>query len=124
MLDGAYTFYFQTFMNNMFFTLALHTHMDIIGVLDYFEINSANNPLVAFETDNSTHIQCFDVTIIDDTQFEATEEFMFTLSLMGNRDMQSVVVDPYISRVQIVDNDGIKNQVMHITQLHAHAFFN
>ena len=75
-------------------------------VLDYFEVTPANNPLVAFETDNSTHTQCFNVTIIDDKQFEFTEEFMFMLSLMGNSDMQSVVVDPYISRVRIVDNDG------------------
>ena len=78
----------------------------IPGPLDYVEVTAQDNLLRQFETDNSTHVQCFDVTIIDDSEFERIEDFSFSLTLLGSM-FQSVVVDPSVSRVTIVDNDGM-----------------
>ena len=76
-----------------------------IGPLDYVEITGGEGLLRPFETDDSTHVQCFNVTIRDDTEFESTESFSIHLSLNGSI-YQSVVVEPSVSVVEIVDNDG------------------
>ena len=76
-----------------------------LGPLDYVQITADDNLLVPFETDNSTHLQCFNVTIMEDTEFERNEDFSLTLSLEGSP-LQTVVVEPFVSVVEIVDNDG------------------
>ena len=83
---------------------------------DYVEISSSNGLLVPFETDNSTHLQCFNVTIIDDTEFERDETFSFGLTLEGSP-LQSVVVDPATSVVEIVDNDCESDTAYNYPQL-------
>ena len=77
----------------------------LIGPLDYVQITEEEDLLRPFETDNSTHVQCFNVTIRDDTEFEQRERFSIHLSLDGSI-YQSVVVEPSVSVVEIVDNDG------------------
>ena len=60
---------------------------------------------MAFTSDPSTHRQCFNVTITDDLVLEDTERFSLTLTLAeGN---VPVVVDPDISEVEIIDDDGL-----------------
>ena len=72
---------------------------------DYLELNSSNNPLVAFTSDPSTHRQCFNVNITDDLILEDTERFSLTLTLADGN--VPVVVDPDVSEVDIVDDDGL-----------------
>ncbi len=80
------------------------------GPLDYVQITADNNLLLPFETENSTHLQCFNVTIMEDTEFERNEMFSLTLSLEGSP-LQTVVVEPFVSVVEIVDNDGESRSV-------------
>ena len=70
-------------------------------------INSSNNPLVNFTSNNSTHRQCFRVAIIDDESLEETEEFTLNLTLANvtGRGVQ-IIVDPSVSVVEIIDEDG------------------
>ena len=72
---------------------------------DYLELNSSNNPLVAFTSDPSTHRQCFNVTIINDSAVEISERFNLSLTLADGFDIP-VIVDPDTSEVEIIDNDG------------------
>ena len=70
---------------------------------DYIEINSSNNPLMAFTSNPSTHRQCFSVTIVSDSILEDVERFILNLSLAkGNI---PVIVIPDVSVVEILDND-------------------
>ena len=71
---------------------------------DYDEFTSSNNPLVAFTTDPSTHRQCFDVGITDDSAVETSERFNLSLVLGDSFDIP-VIVDPNTSEVEIIDND-------------------
>ena len=59
-----------------------------------------------FTSDPSTHRQCFNVTIIDDDNLEDTERFSFNLTLVGDS-IVPVNVIPYVSTVEITDNDGM-----------------
>ena len=72
---------------------------------DYLEIDNSNNPLVPFTSDPSTHRQCFNVTIIDDSNLEDTERFSFNLTLVGDSTVPINVI-PNVSTVEITDNDG------------------
>ena len=71
---------------------------------DYVEIDSSNNPLIAFTSDPSTHKQCFEVNIIDDGALEDTEDFSLQLSLAEGSNIP-VSVSPDESTVEISDND-------------------
>ena len=71
---------------------------------DYTEITSSNNPLVSFTSDPSTHRQCFNVTIIDDLALEDTETI--SLILVPGESNVPVMIDPDMSDVDIIDNDG------------------
>ena len=71
---------------------------------DYDEFTSSNNPLVAFTSDPSTHRQCFDVGITDDSAVETSECFNLSLVLGDSFDIP-VIVDPDTSEVEIIDND-------------------
>ena len=55
--------------------------------------------------DNSTHIQCFEVSIVDDGLIEGTESFSLFLSLRGNGSRTPVIIRPETSTVWILDND-------------------
>ena len=66
---------------------------------------SANNPLVPFTSDPSTHRQCFNVTIIDDEVLEDTESFTLSLTLAEGSTVP-VVVSPNVSEVEIIDQDS------------------
>ena len=83
-------------MNNLTF---------IDGTADYLEFTPSNNPLVAFTSDPSTHRQCFNVNITDDLILEDTERFSLTLTLADGN--VPVVVDPDVSEVEIIDDDGV-----------------
>ena len=72
--------------------------------MDFVEFTSSNNPLVPFTSDPSTHRQCFNVTIIDDGALEDIERFSLSLDLAGGN--IPVVVNPDVSEVEILDNDG------------------
>ena len=72
---------------------------------DYIQITAANNPLVPFTSDPSTHRQCFNVTIVEDGALEDTEIFSLNLTLVGGSTVP-VVVDPDTSVVEIIDRDG------------------
>ena len=72
---------------------------------DYVEFTSSNNPLVSFTSDPSTHRQCFDVNITDDEALEDTERFSLTLTLADGSNVP-VLVNPDVSEVEIVDDDG------------------
>ena len=61
---------------------------------------------MAFTSDPSTHRQCFNVTITDDLVLEDTERFSLTLTLADGSNVP-VVVDPDVSEVEIIDNDGL-----------------
>ena len=56
-----------------------------------------------FNSDPSTHKQCFNVTIINDGALEDTEIFSLNLTLVGST--VPVVVDPDTSVVEITDRD-------------------
>lgn len=58
-----------------------------------------------FTPDNSTHKQCFNVTINDDKTVEATEMFSFNLSLADGSNVK-VVVSPDVFNIEIMDKDG------------------
>lgn len=58
-----------------------------------------------FTSDPSTHKQCFNITVIDDDALEDIEDFFLGLFLAENSSVP-VVVDPPISEVEIVDEDG------------------
>ncbi len=60
---------------------------------------------MAFTSDPSTHRQCFNVTIIDDSAVENAERFNLSLILVDGFNVP-VIVDPDISEVEIIDNDG------------------
>jgi hypothetical protein len=60
---------------------------------------------VAFTSDPSTHRQCFNVNITDDSAVENTERFNLSLTLVDGFNVP-VIVDPDISEVEIIDNDG------------------
>ena len=75
-----------------------------IGIDDYDEITSSDNPLVPFTSDPLTHRQCFNVTIVDDGVLEGTERFNLNLTLAEGSTVP-VVVDPDVSEVEIVDQD-------------------
>ena len=72
---------------------------------DYDEFTSSNNPLVSFTSDPSTQRQCFDVNITDDEALEDTERFSLTLTLADGSNVP-VLVNPDVSEVEIVDDDG------------------
>jgi hypothetical protein len=81
---------------------------------DYDEFSTSNNPLVAFTSDPSTHRQCFNVNITDDEVLEDSERFSLTLTLADGSNVP-VVVNPEVSEVDIVDDDGmqlLKNKIM------------
>ena len=61
---------------------------------------------MAFTSDPSTHRQCFNVNIIDDLVLEDTERFSLTLTLADGSNVP-VVVDPDVSEVEIIDDDGL-----------------
>ena len=71
---------------------------------DYDEFTSSNNPLVAFTSDPSTHRQCFNINITDDSAVESSETFNLSLSLVDGSNVP-VLVDPDTSEVEIIDND-------------------
>ena len=60
---------------------------------------------MAFTSDPSTHRQRFNVTITDDLVLEDTERFNLTLTLADGSNVP-VVVDPDVSEVEIIDDDG------------------
>ena len=60
---------------------------------------------MAFTSDPSTHRQCFNVNITDDLVLEDTERFSLTLTLADGN--VPVVVDPDVSEVEIIDDDGV-----------------
>ena len=96
----AYSYtYIQCITNAYFFC-----HSD---ASDYVEITSSNNPLVSFTSDRSTNRQCFNVTIVDDGNLEDTERFSLGLTL-GSTTVEEllITVDPNVSLVEIVDEDG------------------
>ena len=53
---------------------------------------------------NVTRLQCFNVTIYDDTLVEDTEIFSVGVTLAD--DTLPVMISPKVSTVEIVDNDG------------------
>ena len=57
-----------------------------------------------FTSDQSTHRQCFDVTISNDSLLEDTERFNLSLSLDGST--VPVTIAPNSSVVEVVDQDG------------------
>ena len=61
---------------------------------------------MAFTSDPSTHRQCFNVNITDDLALEDTERFSLTLTLADGSNVP-VVVDPDVSEVEIIDDDGL-----------------
>ena len=75
---------------------------------DYVELVPLNNPLVPFNSDPSTHRQCFNITIINDEALEDTERFSLNLTLAEGSTVP-VVVDPDVSEVEITDQDGEQN---------------
>ena len=81
-------------------------HLLVSDSSDYNEFTPFNNPLVAFTSDPSTHRQCFNVTITDDLVLEDTERFSLTLTLADGSNVP-VVVDPDVSEVEIIDDDGL-----------------
>ena len=81
------------------------SHCTFSDGTDYGEITSSNNPLMAFTSDPSTHRQCFNVSITDDDVLESIETFGLLLTLLPGSTV-SVVVNPELSTVEIVDDDG------------------
>ena len=59
---------------------------------------------MAFTSDPSTHRQCFNVNITDDSAVESSETFNLSLSLVDGSNVP-VLVDPDTSEVEIIDND-------------------
>ena len=57
-----------------------------------------------FTSDPSTHRQCFNVTIIDDTVVEGTETFSLLLTLAGGS-TEDVEIIQDTSVVEIIDDD-------------------
>ena len=94
---GIYTY------NDFFFLLF---HLLTSDSSDYDEFTSSNNPLMAFTSDPSTHRQCFNVNITDDEALEDMERFSLFLTLADGSNVP-VVVDPDVSEVEIIDEDGV-----------------
>ena len=61
---------------------------------------------MALTSDPFTHRQCFSVNITDDLVLEDTERFSLTLTLADGSNVP-VVVDPDVSEVEIIDDDGL-----------------
>ena len=78
---------------------------------DFGQITNANNPLVAFTSDPSTHRQCFNVNITDDLILEDTENFFLNLTLDANYTIP-VVIFPDSAQVNIIDDDGKKITIL------------
>ena len=93
-----------------------------IGPADYIEFTASNNPLVPFTSDPSTHRQCFNVTITDDEALEETERFSLLLDLSGEPSVP-VVVAPNISVVDVLDDDGLHIQYLHLLATLPRVFF-
>ena len=72
---------------------------------DFKQITGSNNPLVLFTSDPSTHRQCFEVNITDDSALEDTENFFLNLTL-GESSTVPVVIIPDSAQVNIIDDDG------------------
>ena len=63
-----------------------------------------NNPLDDFTDD--LRFQCFDVTIQDDSRFELPGTEVFSVTAFPLSPEDPVVVNPNVSVVEIIDNDG------------------
>ena len=98
-----YSFLHQNFYCSYLNILPLH----IPDNLDFGAINSSNNPLVTFTSDDSTHRQCFNVTITDDEKLEDIEQFTLNLTLAAITGREvNISIDPSVSVVEIIDEDG------------------
>ena len=75
---------------------------------DYDEITPSNNPLAFFTSVPSTHRQCFNVNITNDTILEDVERFALSLSLAEGLTVP-VIVSPDTSEVEIRDQDCMSN---------------
>ena len=64
---------------------------------------------MAFTSDPSTHRQCFNVTITDDSVLEDTERFNLNLSLASGTVPVEIIPDS--SEVEILDEDGKSSRV-------------
>jgi len=71
---------------------------------DYISVNTT---LATFTNDQPR--QCFNVTIVDDTELESTEDFFASLTLIPASvttiDPSRITVDPAQATVNIIDND-------------------
>ena len=88
-------------------------HVDcccIVGGSDYQEISGeAHDIFLTF--DNNNRRQSFHVNIMDDISMEDTESFTLELRFSPIEDAPSKIqLNPYISTVTIVDDDGKKTK--------------
>ena len=80
----------------------------MIGSGAEYDYMSVMTTLTTFTMEQPT--QCFNVTIVDDTEVETTEHFFarLTLTSVATIDSNRITVDPAQTTVNIMDNDGCK----------------
>ena len=72
---------------------------------------------VVLTFNNDVRRQSFNVTIIDDSLFEPTEE-EFTLKLVLMQSLPNVEIDPESADITIVDDDGMNQCIVSMVQGH------
>ena len=82
----------------------------MIGSGAEYDYMSVMTTLATFTMEQPT--QCFNVTIIDDSEVETTEHFFVRLNLTSvtTIDSNRITVDPAQTTVNIMDSDGCKLQ--------------
>ena len=95
-----YIYHSCTISSNVFTSLLTDTS-------DYVALSAfGTNPLAIAQFGDSLRRFCFDVTIIDDTQFELSETFNVTIELSFDSPTSGIVVDPAEAVITILDDDG------------------